>query len=58
MKMNAPLAEINDLSNVLGIMKDMMLEIDEDPTQPGLEDLTADDPDAARKRAIRAFLDD
>lgn len=57
-KMNAQLAEINDLSNVLGIMKDMMLEIDEDPTQPGLEDLTADDPDAARKRAIRAFLDD
>ena len=57
-KMNSQLAEINDLSNVLGLMKDMMLEIDEDPTRPNLEDLTADDPNAARKRAIRAFLDD
>ncbi len=57
-KMNSQLAEINDLSNVLGVMKDMMLEIDEDPTQPNLEDLAADDPNAARKRTIRAFLDD
>ena len=56
-KMNSQLAEINDLANVLGIMKDMMLEIDEDPTQPNLDDLTGDDPNAARKRAIRAFLD-
>ena len=57
-KMNAQLAEIDDLASVLGIMKDMMLDIDEDPTQPGLDDLVTDDPDAARKRAIRAFLDD
>lgn len=57
-KMNSQLAEINDLANVLGVMKDMMLEIEEDPTQPNLEDLAADDPNAARKRAIRAFLDD
>lgn len=57
-KMNSQLAEINDLSNVLGVMKDMMLEIEEDPTQANLEDLASDDPNAARKRAIRAFLDD
>lgn len=56
-KMNSQLAEIEGLSSVLGVMKDMMLEIDEDPTQPNLEDLSADDPDAARKRAIRDFLD-
>ncbi len=57
-KMNSQLAEINDLSNVLGVMKDMMLEIDDDPTQASLEDLADDDPNAARKRTIRAFLDD
>lgn len=57
-KMNAQLAEINELANVLGVMKDMMLEIEEDPTQPTVDDLAASDPDAARKRAIRAFLDD
>lgn len=57
-KMNSQLAEINDLANVLGVMKDMMLEINEDPTQPNLDDLAGDDPNAARKRAIRAFLDD
>lgn len=57
-KMNSQLAEINDLASVLGIMKDMMLEIDEDPAQPNLDDLTGDDPNAERKRAIRAFLDD
>jgi hypothetical protein len=57
-KMNSQLAEINDLANVLGVMKDMMLEIEEDPAQPNLDDLAADDPDAARKRTIRAFLDD
>lgn len=57
-KMNAQLAEINDLANVLGVMKDMILEIEEDPTQATLDDLTADDPNAARKRTIREFLDD
>lgn len=57
-KMNSQLAEINDLASVLGVMKDMMIEIDEDPTQPNLDDLAGEDPNAARKRAIRAFLDD
>lgn len=56
-KMNSQLAEIEDLAGVLGIMKDMMLEIEEDPTQPSVDDLVDDDPDAERKRAIRAFLD-
>lgn len=57
-KMNSQFAEINDLADVLGIMKEMMIEIEEDPTQPNLDDLTTEDPDTARKRAIRAFLDD
>ena len=41
---------------MLGVMKDMMLEID-DPTVASLEDLAAEDPKAARKRAIRDFWD-
>ena len=57
-KMNSQLAEIEDLASTLGVMKDMMLEIEEDPTLASLEDLTAEDPQAARKRSIRAFLDD
>lgn len=57
-KMNAALAEIGDLSSVLGVIKDMMLDIDEDPTKLSVDDLTADDPDAAKKSAVRAFLDD
>lgn len=56
-KMNAQLAEIKELSNVLTVMKDMMLEID-DPAVASLEDLTAEVPKAVRKRDIRAFLDD
>ncbi len=57
-KMNAALAEIGELSDVLGVIKDMMLDIDEDPTQLSLDDLTADDPDSKKKSAVRAFLDD
>lgn len=57
-KMNSQLAEIEDLASTLGVMKDMMLEIEEDPTLATLEDLTAENPKAVRKRAIRAFLDD
>lgn len=56
-KMNSQLAEISDLTNMLGVMKDMMIEID-DPTMASLEDLAAEDPKAARKRAIRDFLDE
>jgi len=57
-KMNSHFAELDDLSQVLGVMKEMMIEIDEDPTQPGIDDLAADDPDAERNRAVRAFLED
>lgn len=56
-KMNSQLAEIKELSNVLNVVRDMMIEID-DPAVASLEDLTAEDPKAARKRDIRAFLDD
>ena len=57
-KMNAALAQIGDLSNVLGTIKDMMIEIDEDPTKLSVDDLTAEDPNAKRNKAVRAFLND
>ncbi len=54
-KMNAALAEIEDLKDVLGTISDMMVEIDEDPTKMSVEDLTAEDPDAAKKARIKAI---
>lgn len=57
-KMNAALAEIEQLNDVLGTIKDMMVEIDDDPTKLSLDDLTAKDPDATRNKAVRAFLED
>ena len=57
-KMNAALAEIGTLKNVLGTIKDMMLEIEEDPTKLSIEDLTAEDPNAKRNKAVSAFLND
>ena len=57
-KMNSQLAEIEDLASTLGVMKDMVLEIEEDPTLATLEDLTAEDPKDVRKRSIRAYLDE
>ena len=57
-KMNAALAEIGQLNDVLGTIKDMMIEIDEDPTKLSLDDLTAEDPNAKRNKAVRAFLKD
>ena len=57
-KMNAALAEIGDLNNVLGAIKDMMIEIDEDPTKLSLDDITADDPNTKRNKAVKAFLQD
>lgn len=57
-KTSVALAEIEDLSSVLGTIRDMTLEIDGDPSSLSLDDLTAEDPDAARKSAVRAFLDE
>lgn len=57
-RMNAALAQIGQLNDVLGTIKDMMLEIDEDPTKLSLDDLTAEDPNAKRNKAVRAFLED
>ena len=54
-KMNAALAEIEGLKDVLGTISDMLVEIDEDPTKLSVEDLTAEDPDAAKKARIRAI---
>ena len=54
-KMNAALAEIEGLKDVLGTISDMMVEIDEDPTKLSVEDLTAEDPDAAKKARIKAI---
>lgn len=57
-KMNAALAEIGDLKSALGVIQDMMLEIDEDPTKLSVEDMTAEDPDAKRNKKVNSFLND
>lgn len=57
-KMNAALAEIGSLNDVLGTINDMMLEIDEDPTKLSIEDMTAEDPDAKRNKKVNSFLND
>ena len=54
-KMNAALAEIEGLKDILGTISDMMVEIDEDPTKMSVDDLTAEDPDAAKKARIKAI---
>lgn len=54
-KMNAALAEIEGLQDVLGTISDMMIEIDEDPTKLSIDDLTSEDPDAAKKARIKAI---
>lgn len=56
-QVNAALAELGDLSSVLGTLKDMTLEID-DPSAASLDDLTAGNPDAKKKSTVRAFLDE
>ena len=57
-KMNAALAEIGNLKDVLGTIKDMVLEIEEEPTKLSVEDLTAEDPNAKRNKKVKAFLQD
>lgn len=57
-KMNAALAEIKDLQVALGVIKDMMVEIDEDPTKFSLDDITADDPNGTRNKKVKSFLND
>lgn len=57
-KMNAALAEIGQLQESLGVIKDMMLEIDEDTSKLSLDELTAEDPNAARNKKIQNFLND
>lgn len=56
-KANTTLAKLGDLSAVLGTLKDMTLEV-ENPSEASLDDLAVDDPDAKKKAAVRAFLDD
>lgn len=57
-KMNADLAEIGDLKAALGTIRDMMLEIEENPTRMSVEDLAAENPDAKRNGKVRSFLND
>lgn len=57
-KMNAALAEIGALNDVLGTIKDMMIEIDEDPTKLSVEDMTEEDPNAKRNKKVNSFLND
>ena len=56
-KANATFAELGNLSAVLGTLKDMTLEV-ENPSEASLEDVMAEDPDAKKKAAVRAFLDE
>ena len=56
--MNAALAEIGDLKASLGVIQDMMIEIEEDPTKLSVEDLTAEDPNAKRNKKVNSFLND
>ncbi len=55
--MNESLGEIDTLSDVLAVIKDMSLEIAEDPTKFSIDDMTEDDPDAGRKQSSREFLE-
>ena len=55
-KMNEALAEIGALQDILGTMKDLVLEIDEDPAKLSLDDLTAEDPKKKRNGKVRDFL--
>lgn len=55
-KMNAELAEISALQDIVGTMKDLMLDIEDDPSKLSLEDLTAEDPNAARNGKVKDFL--
>ena len=55
---DANAAEIGNLKDVLGTIKDMMVEIDEDPTKLSVDDLTAEGPNAQRNKKVKAFLQD
>lgn len=56
-KMNQALGEIDALSDVLATIKDMAIEIDEDPTKLSLDDVTEEDPDKARRQSAEDFLE-
>ena len=56
-KMNQALGEIDKLSDVLGTLKDMSLELAEDPAKLSLDDITEEDPDQARKQSVEDFLE-
>ncbi len=56
-KMNEALGEIDELTDVLGTLKDMSLELSEDPTKLSLDDITEEDPDAERKQSAEEFLE-
>ncbi len=56
-KMNEALGEIDAFTEVLGVLKDMSLEISEDPAKLSLDDITEEDPDKARKQSAEDFLE-
>ena len=56
-KMNEALGEIDSFTEVLGVLKDMSLEISEDPAKLSLDDITEEDPDKARKQSAEDFLE-
>lgn len=56
-KMNEVLSETGDLTEILGRIKDMTIEIDTESTSPSLDDLVDEKPNAGRRKTVRDFLD-
>lgn len=57
LKTNQVLAEIGELTDVLNVIKDMSIDLAEDPTKLTIEDLTQGDPDESRQQSVKEFLE-
>jgi hypothetical protein len=57
-KMNSALAELGVMQETVGLIKDMMIEIDDDPTKLSIDDITTEDMNTIRTKKVNAFLND
>ena len=57
-KMNSALAELGVMQETVGLIKDMMIEIDDDPTKLSIDDITTEDTNTIRTKKVNAFLND
>lgn len=57
-KMNSALAELGVMQETVGLIKDMMVEIDDDPTKLSIDDITTEDTNTIRTKKVNAFLND